>query len=401
MTENDIREKYRDLINDIDFDKLELGLKTPNIFQILSVARTEIRHSNFLGWLLDPNGNHGLGKLFLIKFLRGISTSDIATELDEFDIEELNFNNVEIRREWKNIDLLLIFDTLVICIENKIDSKDHSNQLAKYREIVYENFKERKKVFVYLTPTGEVPTTQAELEYYALYSYQEIIEQSERILKIHGNSLNSGVSHYISDYLRTIKRELMKNDELNELADKIYKNHRELIDFVFEHKSDISSELYPVFVNKIVESGWIMGSKNKGYARFLTPKLYEIIPNQGQGWPEKENFLFEIDFYWIKKKAVFKTVISPSSPEIQDIFKKAMTNIEGHKKPRGNKWLVHFIHTWKFDTEDLIGVSENEVMSILNSEWDKVIEIVNKVETELLEYKAELLKHKKSDTKAE
>ena len=224
VTEINVREKYRELINDIDFDKLELQLKTPNIFQILGVARTEIRHSNFLGWLLDPNGNHGLGKLFLTKFLRGISTSDVATELDEFEIEELNFNNVEIRREWKNIDLLLIFDSLVICIENKIDSKDHSNQLTKYREIVNSNFKSKKKVFVYLTPIGELPTDQTEREYYATYSYQEIIEQSDRILKIHGNSLNNGVNQYISDYLTTIKRELMKNDELNELADKIYKN---------------------------------------------------------------------------------------------------------------------------------------------------------------------------------
>jgi len=393
MTETEIREKYRDLINDIDFDKLELGLKTPNIFQILSVARTEIRHSNFLGWLLDPNGNHGLGKLFLTKFLRGISTSDIATELDELDIEELNFNNVEIRREWRNIDLLLIFDTLVICIENKIDSKDHSNQLSKYREIVNENFKTRKKVFVYLTPTGEPPTTQSEIDYYALYSYQEIIEQSDRILKIHGKSLNNGVNQYISDYLTTIKRELMKNDELNELADKIYKNHRELIDFVFEHKSDIASELYPVFVKKITDSGWVMGSKHKGYARFLTQKLNEIIPNKGQGWPLKENFLFEIDYYWSKNKAVFKTVVSPGDVEIQNIFRKAFENIEGHKKPRGNKWLVHFQHSWKFDTEDLIGVSENEIIKILNRDWDKITEIVEKVETELLKHSAELQKY--------
>jgi len=393
MTEIEIREKYRELLNDIDFDKLELGLKTPNIFQILSVARTEIRHSNFLGWLLDPNGNHGLGRLFLTKFLRGVSTSEVATELDEFDIDLLNFNNVEIRREWKNIDLLLVFDTLVICIENKIDSKDHSNQLAKYRKTINDSFENKNKIFVYLTPTGEQPTTKSEIEYYALYSYQEIIEQFDRILKIHGKSLNSGVNQYISDYLTTIKRELMKNDELNELADKIYKNHRELIDFVFEHKSDVASELYPVFVNKIADSGWVMGSKNKGYARFLTKKLKDIIPNKGQGWPLKESFLFEIDFFWSKNKAVFKTVVSPSDVELQNIFRKALENVEGYKKPRGNKWLVNFQHSWKFDTEDLIGVSENEIKKILDAEWDSITEIVNKVEVELLKYSAELQRH--------
>ncbi len=387
MTEIEVREKYRELLNDIDFDKLELGLKTPNIFQILNVARTEIRHSNFLGWLLDPNGNHGLGKLFLTKFLRGISTSDVATELDELDIEELNFNNVELRREWKNIDLLVIFDSLVICVENKIDSKDHSNQLAKYREIIHSNFKTRKKVFVYLTPTGELPTAHTEREHYATYSYQEVIEQSDRILEIHGNSLNSGVYQYISDYLTTLKRELMKNDELNELADKIYKNHRELIDFVFEHKSDLASELYPIFVEKIENSGWVMGSKHKGFARFTTPALQEIIPKKGKGWPDKENFLFEIDYYWIKRKAVFKTVVSPTEPEIQEIFKNAMSNIEGHRKPRGTKWLVHFMMSWKFDTDDLIGVDKDGVSKILDKEWSKITEIVQKVEIELLKHK--------------
>lgn len=393
MTEIEVRKKYRELLNDIDFDKLELQLKTPNIFQILGVARTEIRHSNFLGWLLDPSGNHGLGKHFLTKFLRGISTSEIASELDEFDIEQINFNNVEIRREWKNIDLLVIFDDLVLCIENKIDSRDHSNQLSKYREIVNKNFKSKRKVFVYLTPTGELPTTSLEREHYALYSYQEIIEQFDRILKIHGKSLNNGVNQYISDYLTTIKRELMKNDELNELADKIYKNHRELIDFVFEHKSDISSTLYPTFVKRIEKSGWIVGSKHKGYVRFLTPKLDRIIPRKGQGWPLKENFLFEIDYFWNQNKIVFKTVVSPGDPEIQDIFKKAMIKIEGHKKPRGNKWLVHFIHTWKFNTENFIGADENEVMRALDKEWDKVTEIVEKVEEELLKYENEFQQH--------
>ena len=138
--EKNIRKLYRYLLNNVDFEKLELELKTPNIFQILNISRTEIRHSNFLGWLLDPNGNHGLGKLFLLKFIREVATSEIATEIDELEISDLNFDNVEIRREWKDIDLLILFDTTVVCVENKIDSKDHSNQLLKYKEIVKDNF---------------------------------------------------------------------------------------------------------------------------------------------------------------------------------------------------------------------------------------------------------------------
>lgn len=394
IEKKDVRKNYRNLLSDINFDKLDLGLKAPNIFQILKVSRTEIRHSNFLGWLLDPNENHGLGKLFLIKFLRGICTSEIETKLDEFDIDDLNFTNVEIRREWKNIDLLLIFDSLVICIENKIDSKDHSNQLSKYRKIVNDSFISKNKVFVYLTPFGESPSVLKEADHFILYSYQEIIEQIDRILIIHGKSLNHGVGQYISDYLTTIKRELMKNDKLNELADKIYKSHRELIDFVFEHKSDASTEIYPVFVKKIINSGWKMGSKNKGYARFTTEKLDEIIPHKGKGWPLKENFLFEIDFLWSKKKAVFKTVIAPGNIEIHTILKNVLEKVEGYNKPRGKQWLVHFQHSWNFDTEDLVGVEDNEIIKILDAEWKAITAIVEKVELELLNHSEELLKYR-------
>lgn len=394
MTEKEIREQYRHLLNDSDFDKIELQLRTPNIFQILNISRAEIRHSNFLCWLLNPNGTHGLGKLILTKFLQDIAASEVANDLDEFEIGDLNFNNVELRREWKNIDLLIVFDSLVICIENKIDSQDYSNQLEKYRRIVNESFTNHKKVFVYLSPSGEAPISQKERAHYALYSYEEIIQQAQRVLSIHGNSLNSGVHQYITDYLTTIKRELMKNDELNELAIKLYKNHKELLDFVFENKSDIASELYPIFVEKIQKSGWEVGSKHKGYARFLTKDLLEIIPNKGQGWPLKESFLFEIDFLWYKKKAVFKTVIAPGDTDIQELLSQALEKIPGHKKPIGKKWLVHFQHSWKFETEDMMEIDEQTIQKILADEWPMITEIVEKVEHEVLEHSIELKKLK-------
>ena len=32
-----------------------------NLFDILKISRTEIRHSNMLAWLLNPSENHDLG----------------------------------------------------------------------------------------------------------------------------------------------------------------------------------------------------------------------------------------------------------------------------------------------------------------------------------------------------
>ena len=386
-----VRELYRGLLNNNDFEKLELELETPNIFQILNISKAEIRHSSFLSWLLDANGNHGLGKIFLLRFMRDIATSTITSELDELEISGFNFDNVEVRREWKNIDLLIVFDSLVICIENKIDSKDHSNQLLKYKNIIDEHFPNKKKAFIYLTPFGEEPISDFGKENYALYSYEKIVEHLDRILDIHGKSLNQTVKQYISDYVTNLKRELMKNDPLNELAGKIYKNHKELFDFIIENKPDLAWQLYPVFEKWFKNKGLIIGSKNKGCIKFLTPELDKLVPRKGNGWPLKECFLFELDFYWNKKnKTLFKTVIAPCDKEIQNIFKKALENVEGFKKPSGEKWLVHFQIDWKFIKDNFVDeIDEDIIFKTLDNEWSRISDIVYRVEKEILKYKDE------------
>ncbi|MEI3416245.1 MAG: PD-(D/E)XK nuclease family protein [Christensenellaceae bacterium] len=49
-------------------DSLTEWTKRFNLFDILKITRTEIRHSNMLAWLLNPNENHGLGD----RVLRGL-----------------------------------------------------------------------------------------------------------------------------------------------------------------------------------------------------------------------------------------------------------------------------------------------------------------------------------------
>tara|TARA_B110001450_G_C17397491_1_gene390273 strand:+ start:470 stop:619 length:150 start_codon:yes stop_codon:yes gene_type:complete len=46
MNNEELKYHYDRLLKDEDFDKLDLGLKNPNIFQILRIAKNEIRHSN-------------------------------------------------------------------------------------------------------------------------------------------------------------------------------------------------------------------------------------------------------------------------------------------------------------------------------------------------------------------
>ena len=101
--------KLASIITDDTFEVIELALKEPNIFRALSIERKEIRHSNFIGYILDPKQNHGLNDLILKKLLRDIFFESKTRGRDIFDADIIDLSSAEIRREWRNIDLLIIF----------------------------------------------------------------------------------------------------------------------------------------------------------------------------------------------------------------------------------------------------------------------------------------------------
>ena len=112
----------------------------------------------------------------------------------------------------------------------------------------------------------------------------------------------------------------MKTDELSILAQKIYNNHKTLLDFIFENMPDDENKLRHEIIKEIENRNWELGSVNKYYIRFLTPniknKIY-INKEVKSGWKNQESFLFEIDVRDMSKgkdNIKFKTVIAPSDP---------------------------------------------------------------------------------------
>ena len=160
------KEKLRclnDLIEDIDcLNELDEYLSIINIFDILKIGGMEIRHSNFLAWLLNPYESHGLGDKFLKKFLIGtIKKYDDLFEVSVIDLELMNLYDFKVYRELYNIDLLLISDEnkFIIAIENKIYSKESKDQLKKYREVLDTRYgNEYRYLRIFLTPNGYDPS---------------------------------------------------------------------------------------------------------------------------------------------------------------------------------------------------------------------------------------------------
>lgn len=212
MELNEIENKYKELLSDDLYDQLLLRTQEPNIFRILGVSNYEIRHSNFLGWLLDPDASHGLNDLFLQRVLQDVLIDKRAVNISIIELSNLNLTHVEVRREWKNIDILIITENFIVCIENKMWSGEGSGQLLKYKKIIQENFPDKKKCFVFLTPTGQ---DASERSTYINYSYTRIADILNSILKSRSELMNAAILQYIKDYLTLLKQNVMNDDNSN------------------------------------------------------------------------------------------------------------------------------------------------------------------------------------------
>lgn len=116
---------------------LQSDLERPNIFVFMRNLSYEIRHSNFVCWLIDESETHGQKKLFIQSLLSNISIEYHADSTYRVDSEvdiNAHVSAVDAKdNDGGRIDIVLESLEHVIIIENKTQSKDSHNQLKKYR----------------------------------------------------------------------------------------------------------------------------------------------------------------------------------------------------------------------------------------------------------------------------
>jgi hypothetical protein len=129
------------IVDNDDLLNLESRIGKFNIFDALSITHIEIRHSNFLAFILDPAESHGQGQLFLKALLMDLLKHAPAElrPLSPIDLDGIDLRGVEIRREWKNIDVIIVCKEprFAVVVENKVNSREHSEQLIRYKKNNY------------------------------------------------------------------------------------------------------------------------------------------------------------------------------------------------------------------------------------------------------------------------
>jgi hypothetical protein len=254
-SEEDDRKAIEALVVDnADLERLEELLSPFNIFEAIGVVRQELRHSDFLAFLLDPQENHGLGSFFLKRLLqKAIINSDHQDlPISPIDIDIWMMDDVEILREWNNIDILIVnqLKEFVVIIENKIGTGEHDDQLARYWDIVRHRYRGWRILALYLTPDG----LHATEDHYISIDYHLVNDILESIIRNRTASLGSDVRMAIMHYTDMLRRHIVGGSEIETLCKQIYAKHRRAMELIIQHRPDLQEAIYDLLKKFITET---------------------------------------------------------------------------------------------------------------------------------------------------
>ena len=173
------------------------GLNDFNVFTTLLDPADEVRlHSRFIALLLDPNGDHGQGGLFLQSFLRQCVGKgfELDTTKCEVKTEHATSNS-------ERLDIYLTDGRKQLVIENKIYAQDGDKQLQRYVEVITSEstpqYDHEDLMVIYLS-LGDGPSSNS------LANYE--IDKSGRELRPRGDSGKTTCSYRHITYDRDIHR---------------------------------------------------------------------------------------------------------------------------------------------------------------------------------------------------
>ena len=263
-----------------------------NLFSILRIEGSELKHSALIANLLDPKGSHGCGDAFLRAFF------EIALK-DAYPFEECTlphsyteyYTGPIAGDTGGRIDILVKSSHYGLIIENKIYAGDQDKQLTRYDNYGKKTFGAGRYLLVYLTLFGSeaskesTATKSAEEVGYLRLSYAEdILRWLEQCVRLADNK--PLVRESLNQYIRTIKQ--LTYQDMNQ------KNIRKIIDLAADHpevvatlssKRDaiaqriIEKYIFPELRKYAAKKGWLFDD-----TEIANPKGDNKIRLRKEGW---------------------------------------------------------------------------------------------------------------------
>lgn len=382
MSNNELKSLENFVVGNADLEKLERQISKFNIFEALGVTRQELRHSDFLAFILDPSRKHGLGDYVIKNILKEVlSGNSVDSVVNAIEIDVMDLDGLEVRREWRNLDILLIdkSNELVIVVENKVGSDENENQLRTYSNRVEELYPNFHKIKIFLTPEGREANQDKD---WLAYSYEAIERQLEKVIESKSNVIGQEILSLITHYNEMLRRYIVPDSDIIELCHKIYKNHKEALDLIFENKPDLQLGLSEYLKEKIDnDNRLIKDGSSKTYIRFSLPTWDNYkVQSEGDGWTDTGKILL-FEFKNRVNSLSLTLVIGPGPDKIREsLYQTALKNNDKLQMPR-KSFTSKFTQIYKrqvLPKKDLAEPDYDEFCKKINKFLDKELNSILK-----------------------
>ena len=220
------------------------------------MVHQEIRHSNFLGYILDPARPHGFSDLLLRELIDLLLEETDDSNLNRLALHFRPLGNARVYRERHSIDLLIDIPAqsndrgLVIALELKVNAAEGNQQLARYEESVKTTYRGADHLFGFLTTEGRDGETSGAAHWVPL-DYTTLLERFENRVKQQG--IEGRGAEMLADYARMMRRHGMAdgaaNKALDEAVSKIWAAHREALDYLMDNRPDALGDAMKAFLS--------------------------------------------------------------------------------------------------------------------------------------------------------
>ena len=369
-----VEEALNRLVDDPEFQRLNQLRARFNFFEAIGAERVELRHSNFLRFLLSPSRPHGMSARFLRQFLR-VVIAKLPVErrpLRPLELVVADLDNTVIYREFYNFDLLIEVKDLrlVVLVENKIDSREGAGQLQRYKQEVYRRYKDWRSLFVFLTPKG----LSASDSDFVAFSYRELATLIDAAIE--NGEISPDAEVLLRHYLEMLRRNVVPNEALEAIAKKLYDQYYDAFEYVFAQRQE-GSNIRAIAALLEDQSDLIVDSEGRNVLRFFPADWDDsesIGPKSSTGWsPSGRSLLFEIKTSNKSDRVLLALVVGPTVSELRSkIYNAAVAAPDvfvSLQRPMGKKWATIFSLNLLTD-EEAQDKDEAEVASIIRTRWN-------------------------------
>jgi hypothetical protein len=149
-----------------------------------------------------------------------------------------------------------------------------------------ESYPDARVLYVYLTLNADEPSEDA----WVPYSYEDIHRVLARVRDTYHNAIGDDVLAFLNHYLDLIGTRFMSNPKIDELCQRIYKNHRQAIDLIWDRAgSPASGVLANVATILKEDSRWSEVGSWRNCLAFVPKEWLDWLPpfglrDEARGW---------------------------------------------------------------------------------------------------------------------